>query len=464
MTKCTLCSKIGIDNMMTVHKLSEGEMKVKRSLLLMLSFVLIIGIALAACSSEPANDDPDKEGSNNNGETGKDPVELRIVTFFGGTDPATEVLNEALEKFMAENDHVTIVNESLTSGDGAFRTKVQTEFATGNEPDLTAFFVGTDARDMIDEGLVVPMDDILAADPEWAGNISEAALEQVRAHDGNIYAIPITGYYEGIIANKELFDQYNLELPTDWEKLNTAIETFSENGVVPLAASLEESYYLIEKYILAAGGQEANEAGLEDGIHDAWIKGLELIKEHYEMNAFPKDAMTIDDVAARELVDQGRAAMMINGSWAVGGLSDEMQENVVVLPMPIPPGGAGTYGDVVAGFGSGFYISTKAYEDAQKQEAVVKLLKFLTSNEVNQQIAEANSGVPANNVQISGLSAGALSGHQMIQEATSVSYPIDSQISTEAFTHIRTHVPHIVAGRKSAEEVLKEAQQLELNQ
>jgi raffinose/stachyose/melibiose transport system substrate-binding protein len=465
------CHKIGIDNMTSVryNKYSKGDFKLRKSLLLMLAFVMVLGLALVGCSggSEPTSETTEPSGGGDSEPTTttepkkEEPVELRIVTMFGGTDPSTQVLNEQLEAFKDANPHVTIINESQTSTDGTFRTKVNTDFASGNEPDVTFFFTDSDAEKIISQGLVVPMDEILAADQAWADGFSEAALDQVREADGNIYAIPTTGYYEGLIANKTLFDEYGLDLPTDWEKFEKAISTFSDNGIDPLAASLEESYYLIEHYILAAGGQEGNTAGLSDGVHDSWVKGLNAIKTHYDMGAFPKDALTIDDLIARDLVDQEFAAMMINGSWAVGGLSPETQETSVVLPMPIMPGGKGTYGDLVAGFGSGYYLSKKAYEDDKKKDIAIELIKYLTSKESIGAHAQANGGVPAAKVEVEGLSAAALSGHKMLGEATSLSFPIDSQISAEAFTHIRTNIPLIATGEKTAEQVLKEAKDIE---
>jgi len=57
--------------------------------------------------------------------------------------------------------------------------------------------------------------------------------------------------------NKDLFDQYNLELPTDWASLTTAIETFKENGIIPIACSLNNvPHYWIEFMMLYAAGEE----------------------------------------------------------------------------------------------------------------------------------------------------------------------------------------------------------------
>ncbi len=40
----------------------------------------------------------------------------------------------------------------------------------------------------------------------------------VKAEDGVNYCVPVSGFYEGMFVNKDLFDEYGLELPTDWDK------------------------------------------------------------------------------------------------------------------------------------------------------------------------------------------------------------------------------------------------------
>ena len=58
--------------------------------------------------------------------------------------------------------------------------------------------------------------------------------------------------------------------------------------------------------------------------------------------------------------------MTIEGSWAIGGWSDETRDNSTVLPFPTVPDGAGG-NDIVGGFGSGFYLSKATYDDATKK-------------------------------------------------------------------------------------------------
>lgn len=439
-------------------------MKLRKKLFMMLVFIMVLGLVLAGCggNSETTGENNETDETNEPteptevSEPKNESVELRIVTMFGGTDPATEVLNEALKQFEAEHPGVKVVNDSMTAGD-AFNTKVSTDFTSGNEPDVLFYFTGANAKSFLDAGKVVPLDEVIAGDETWNSGFSQAALDQMKEKDGNLYAIPVTGYYEGLIVNKAMFEEHGVDLPTDWAKYEAAIEAFAEKGITPISQSLPESWYLIEHYLLAAGGPD----GHNTPYHDSWAKGLKVIKKHADMGAFPRDANTIDDAMSQNIFDTEQAAMMINGSWAIGGLSPEMQEKSIVLPIPMMPGSPGTDGDIIAGFSAGFYLTKKAHDDVDKKDISIELIKFLTSLEKIEEIATANGGVPAAKVTVPGLTPAAASGHAFVANANSNSFPADSMISKDAFTHIRTNVPQIAAGEKTAEEVVEEAKELE---
>lgn len=438
----------------------------KKSALTLLGLLLVMTMFLAACGGN-------NNGNNNSGATNTpaetneppaapEPVELRVFSTFGGTDAAREAFQAAIDEFTTANPHVTVNNDTMSADDDGFRTKVNTDMTSGNEPDLLFYFVGADATDIINAGKVVAMDEILDADTEWKSGFAPAALESMRTADGKIYAIPLTGYYEGLFVNKKLFEENGVELPTDWEKFKAAITAFKAKGIIPLSGPFDQSHYLIEHFVLAAAGPEGQAKGLKDGVDPNWEKGLAAMKEVYDLGAFPEDAATIDLSMASNYYSEGLAAMLIEGSWAIGGLSEETKANTTVLPFPAIPGGVGTGKDVVGGFGSGFYLSTATYEDAAKKDAAIALLKHLTNPTSIKAIATANGGTPAAaGVEPEGLPQAALDGFAMVSAATSINSPIDSKVTPETFSTIRANIQPVVTGKKTPAEALEEARAIE---
>ncbi|GAB2532584.1 ABC transporter substrate-binding protein [Gracilibacillus alcaliphilus] len=424
--------------------------------IVMLTFSLVV-LMLAACGNSDAGSASDNEnGSNNSGDeqTEQENVNLRVVTTMAGTDPAGAVFQEVLDEFVEEHPHISIENDSQSADAGTIRTKVNTDFSSDNEPDIMFYFNTVDAEGIINEGKVVNLEEAEGIDLSGFNSM----LEQQRHQDGNIYAAPQSGFYEALFVNKKLFEENDIELPTTWELYEKAIEEFAKTDIVPLAASTEDSYYVVEHYLLAAGGMENYNAELADK-NEAWAEGLDLIKQHADMGAFTPDAATIDLALAQELFKQEQAAMIFEGSWLWGQLEEAgMGEDVLVLPMPIKEGGE--TGELVGGASQGWFVSSKSYEDESKKDAVVELFNYLTSEDVIVQIAGATGQPPAKG-ELTDLPDYLKAGHDLVADAPAVALPINDRIYPESFTHIRTSVPAIVSGDKTGAEVIEMAAEME---
>lgn len=425
----------------------------KRGLGLLVLLTSMLIVILAACGGN-GEVDSDSDAADDSASEAKEDVEIRIVTTMAGTDPAGETFQQLLEEFKAENEHVTIIDESQSADAGTIRTKINTDFTSDNEPEIMFYFNTVDAEGIIDAGKVINLEEAEGIDLSGYN----AMLEQQRHEDGNLYAAPQTGFYEGLFVNEKLFEEHGIELPTTWELYEEAIEKFAETDIIPVAASTEDSYYVVEHYILAAGGMENYRAELADQ-NEAWAEGLDTIAKHAEMGAFPADAATIDLEMVQNLFHQEQAAMLFEGSWAWGGIQDAgIADHVTVLPMPIY--GDGETGEMVGGASQGWFISTKAYEDESKRDTVVDLFNFLTTEENILRLASATGQVPAKG-QLTDLEEYIAAGHQLVENAPAIDEPINDRIYPESFTHIRTSVPQVVNGEKTGEQVIQEAAELE---
>lgn len=451
-----------------------------KKLLALLLTVALMTALFVGCGKDEEKKDDDKatetttkadagsEDSSTDGGSDADEapeeVELRVVTMFGGTDPSTDTFNQQLVDFQEANPHVKITNESMTSIGDEYRTAVKTDFSTGNEADMVFFYTGADVAGIIESGGVMSYEEIWETYPEVGASVSEAVKESVRV-DGKLYTLPLTGFYEGLFVNKALFEQYGLDLPTNWDNLLKAIEVFNENGITPFAGPIAQSHYLIEHFVLAESGVAGHQDVLDGEVPASWIEGLTNIKDLYDMNAFAADALSMDIEMSQILFRQGDAAMILEGSWFIGGCDEELQANMTVMPMPTAPGGAKDPSSIVSGFSSGYYISRKAYE-SDKQQAVVDLVTYLTSPESVAAIAAANGGTPSIDssvaVPVEGLGQLALDGHAMAAAATDITMPIDSRLTPEAFNYIvKDGVPFIAFGERDAEEVLEEVKKIQ---
>ena len=181
--------------------------------------------------------------------------------------------------------------------------------------------------------------------------------------------------------NTDLFDRFGLDLPTDWEKLVRAIQVFRDNDIVPISVSLSDiPHYLAEFAMLACVPPEelALRPKTFEEVPASWFEAMNLIRELYQLGAFPEDAaFTTESVTTGMFVD-GKSAMQFDGSWQVASFSAQRMDSIAVLPMPLRGGGqAECY---PGGVSMGFFLTRKAW-NSNRRDAAVALLAALTSKE-----------------------------------------------------------------------------------
>lgn len=398
----------------------------------------------------------EESGAAADAEADGNPVTLKTVSMFGGTDPNAEVYAAINDEFMAENSHVTIEDNSQTS-DEEWKAAVNADFSVGNEPDVIQFFTDATADTILATDKLVSVEEIRAEYPDYAKDTLDSALAAAANTDGVQRAVPTTGYWEGLFCNKDLFDQYDLELPTDWASLEKAITTFKENDIIPIACSLNNvPHYWIEFLMLYAAGPEEYTT-VPETAPEGWIKGLEMFKTLRDMGAFPADTDTVDDAYVGQLFRDKKAAMQLDGSWYAGNIEDT--ENTVVIPFPGVPDQKAEAGSLVGGISSGFYITRKAWEDPDKRDAAVKFVMAHTSQEGVQRYWETTGAVSQAAVAVTPVD-GATPFAQSIAEYTSnasvIVAPTDSRIG-DAYKTLVAQIVKVSTGATTAEDAINEA-------
>jgi raffinose/stachyose/melibiose transport system substrate-binding protein len=382
--------------------------------------------------------------------TAVEKVKIRAVTSFTGDDPWKPVWEAVIKDYMDKNPNIEIINEATPTQGEALRTKIKTDFASGNEPDVSFFFNGVDTKPLLESGKLYAWDSELKSDPAWGNGFAPLALKSV-AYQGKVYALPYLGYYEGLLVNKDLFKKYNVKIPTNFAELSVAIKVFNKNKIIPLANSFVDSRYLLEYAILSAGGPKGH--GVE--YDPSWEKGLSAIKDLYTQNAFPKDALTLTDEQAQQLFKDKKAAMIVNGSWVVGTCKD--QKNTAVTYFPTVKNSKANLKDIISGCGSGWYMSKDL--NTQKKGAPLAFVKYLTSSAVMAKFA-AIAGVPEIKCSLPSATAAAKSGWIMANNSHTLNNPIDSYLNPDAFNQLNTGIAYVVTGQKTAAEVLAASKKL----
>jgi raffinose/stachyose/melibiose transport system substrate-binding protein len=309
-------------------------------------------------------------------------VTIRTVSTFAGTDAAAGAYVELLRAWEKETGNK--VEDTSATSDEAWKTGVLNDFAAGNEADVLFYFARTaDSAPILSR--VVPISEINAAYPNLMLKENPLSAEA----DGVIYSIPVRPFWEGLFVNTDLFSQYDLELPTDWAKLETAIRKFNEVGIVPISVSFADvPHYIVEFLIIACGTPEEHKArpsSIEE-VPDSWKEGMALLNKLNKLGAFARDASATTEAVTSQLFRDKKAAMQLDGSWFANGIPEANWNTTAVMPFPAYAADADPNA-FIGGVSMGFYLSRKAWNDPTKRDAAVDLLAFLTNEENGRQLS-----------------------------------------------------------------------------
>lgn len=384
-----------------------------------------------------------------------DKVVLKTVSMFGGADPNAEVYSAINNEIMEQYD-IYIEDDSQASSE-EWKAKVNADFVVGNEPDVIQFFTDATADLIVSTDKLVPISEIRRAYPQYALDTLEQSLQAAANTDGVQRAVPTMGYWEGLYCNKDLFEEYNLELPRDWNSLLTAIRVFRENDIIPIACSLNEvPHYWVEYLMLYSSGIEEF-VKVPKIAPEGWAKGLSLFKTLRDLGAFPENTDTIDAAYSGQLFLDKKAAMQLDGSWYAGKITD--RQNTVVIPFPGVPDQKVEAGTMIGGISSGFYITRKAWEDPAKRDAAVKFVMAHSCKSAVERYWRATGSYAATAVEIKGEegdTAYEKSIIEYISHVPTVVAPTDSRIG-EAYKVLISEIVRVSLGISSGEDAINEA-------
>lgn len=439
-------------------------------------------LSMAACSSKPAE-------STTVAATGAvgtqatvtepapaEPVELNVVTTFYGEDGNAQNFKDAVAAWEAATGN-TVLDGSATSNE-EFKARVATDFETGSEPDVLFFFNGADANSFIEAGKVVSIDEIRAEYPEYASNMEDGRIV-ASIVDGVKYAVPVNGFWEAMFVNKEVLDAAGVAVPGadyTWEQFLADCEKIKTAGFTPIAAALGEvPHYWWEFSIFNHTTPETHlnvPTSIEEDNGPAWVQGMNDVKALYEAGYFPANTNSAKDAETFELFVNGEAAFLIDGSWKVGGIVQACQsdpedpstldeaklDNFDVTFVPSTGDGRKTT-DLVGGLSMGYYISRKAWDDADKRAAAVNFVEYMTSDEIvpvfAQHTASALNNAPeVNEADFNALQVKAMA---MMANCTSLTGAVQDIFNGECRTStFEKGLPLIVTGKVTAEDAVAE--------
>ncbi len=260
----------------------------------------------------------------------------------------------------------------------AYKQKIRTAVGAGEAPTMIYGWGGGILKGYADAGQVLDLTDWVKGQAAWKAKYFDSPWG-ASTIGGKIFGVPtnntqpIVMYY-----NKKLFDQVGASLPKTWDDVMNLVGVFNGKGIAPFSlggGSKWTSMMWLEYMFDRIGGPEVFN-NIYAGKKGAWgddsaLKAYKMIQELVDANGFIKGFMSVtaDSNADQALLYTGKAAMMLHGGWAYGGMksaqADFVAKDLAFGAFPSISGGKGDAKAIVGNPANYWSISAKASEAEQ---------------------------------------------------------------------------------------------------
>ena len=434
-----------------------------------IAFMLVLVMVLAAfvgCNAKPAetSDEPSAQVESPSAEVPETAasVEITVVTSYGGDDGNRGNYENALAGYEAATGN-TVQDASATSNE-EWKAKVMADFETGTEPDVLFYFLGSDANPIIEADKVVSLEEIRAEYPDFAGNMKEDMMVP-SAVDDTVYAVPSTGYWESMFVNTKVLEAAGVAVPGadyTWDQFLIDCQKIKDAGYTPVAVSLQEVPHYWFEFSVFNNGNTANHLDVPASATDAtgtkWAAGFEDLKTLYDKGFLPENTLTATDAETVQLMGDGEAAFLIDGSWKVGWFVENAGDHLEDYAVTYVPGkGERAATDIVGGISMGYYITRKAWDDPEKREAAVKFVEYMTSDEVMSTFVTTEVTALKNGAAPAGLNSLQQSAADMCAGVTSLVGAVQDKLTSEARADLFANIKNLVTAGMTPEEAITSA-------
>ena len=424
----------------------------KKLIALILAAMFCLG--LAACGEEPAAEDdtPASEAPASDApeaeEPSGDPVELTVwlpIYQFGDGISDADFWNGKFDAFEEENN-CTINLEILSWTD--YATQIYTGLLSDEGPDVVYV---TETYDLIDAGLLAPLDEYLTDDDyEKYLYLEQGAYNS----DGQLCTFPMmAGNPCVVFYNMDMLEAAGItELPTTWDEFMDVCLTLKEanpdvwpfisswgasNGVSAMLAGFWPFFF-------QAGGTVLDEEGNLNLDSDATLEALTYINSFKENGIFDDSIVSMDDPNGHFV--NGEAAIIINGT----GNASTFTEAGITWQCQLGLEGP-------AGMATNMSVDSLAISSYCEDKALAaELIKYITSAECMDEYHSEIYGMPSLTTDATYTEPEPF--QSMYNDYSDVMYSVPSYEGSASFAdYFQAQVQGMLMGQLTPEQVISES-------
>jgi arabinogalactan oligomer/maltooligosaccharide transport system substrate-binding protein len=310
--------------------------------------------------------------------TAEGPVTITLWTKEGEADNALQWVYDLADAFNRINSNQQV--EVVKPGDvEALREDFQTASLAGTAPDLL-WTVNDHAGPFTAADLIQPVDGLFDL-----SKYVDSALSAVKL-DGKTWGVPINnGNHLMLLYNKDLIPQ----APADTDELFRVAQQLTTGDRYGLVWNQTEPFWMVP-WLGGFGGSAFAADGVTPTLNTKAMRDtLQFLYDmKYKYKIIPKES---DYNGADSLFKEGKAAMIINGDWALGAYKDIFGDKLGVARIPK----VSATGKWPAPYTSGVFFMVPKEVSGAKLDVVKAFGNFVTNKENQVEMVRNLNRLPA---------------------------------------------------------------------
>jgi len=340
-----------------------------------ISFLLIIGVIISACSVDQAEEDGTTE----------------IEFWYGLGSEADEKMQEIINDFNDEYDDIEVTAVTQEDYDETYE-KLQAAIASDTAPGVFVSEI-TPLTDLAQKDAIEPLDEYVEEDENYDEDDFLDVLLEPGKIDGSLYTIPGYGTTQVMYYRKDIYEDEDIDPEkaySSWENLAKASKKLQDNGAVDYGhMPIWDQDNLID-IAFSNGGSILNDDETEVQIDTPeWIDAWEFIRKQVH----EEETMDINTGGQGweywyKTIDQvmnGKAAGYTGSSGDKGDIDFDKTDS---LPQP------GLNGNDGKPQVAGLYMGIPKNISDDEKEAAYEWISYFTSSEVNAEWSKTIGYVP----------------------------------------------------------------------
>ncbi len=365
---------------------------------------VICSCFFAGCSPKSGNADAGKSGNAVNSEKNTDEPGKVSIELFCAKSENLGTMNSLVKKFEKENPDIKIKVKGPDNADAIQRIRQK----KNNIPDILAIGGNNSYTELQNAGLLLNM-----SNESYISQIQNSYLQMVYDvnHNGekDVYGIPYATNASGIIYNEDLFNKAGVSVPKTWSEFIDVINKLKSAGIQPFEFTFKDSWTCLPAWnSMATVIPDANfTADRKAGKTTFAATHKEVLEKYAELIKYgQKNVMSTGYTKGNAAFANGKAAMMINGNWAIPEIR-KSNKNIKINMFAFPSTDNVDKNTVTSGVDILFAVSSKTSDE--KQSAAKAFIAFMVKSEnaqkyIDEQFAFSTiKGVNQKDVSVSGV-------------------------------------------------------------